>query len=191
MAFFLDKTSVFDLFKDTWLKNSQVESSWEWQVSTILDCTWHCISVSVACIHLRDFKDSSLPWSHCRVKQPVHLLLPLFLKLSIDICTNEPTEVLCLTKHPPLYHTPVEVLCKALGSQMEVLPSLCGVLRCYAWEQTKDCMFQIMYVLLMLSASMCGSILHDLCLKIRGMGVFKDISCGQNWCREVLSSSQI
>ena len=40
--------------------------------------------------------------------------LPLFLKLSIDICTVEPTEVLCLTRHPPLYHMPVEILCKLL-----------------------------------------------------------------------------
>ena len=56
------------------------------------------------------------------------------------------------------------------------------------WEQTKDCMFQIMYILLMFSAWTCGSILRDMCLKIRGMGVFKDISCGQNWFRAALSS---
>lgn len=110
----LNKTSVFDLFEDTGVKNSQVESSWEWHVSAILDCTLH--SGSVARVRLCDVKDSGSPWNHCRVKQPVHLPLPLCLKLSIDICTIEPTEVLCLTKHPPLYHMPVEILCKALGS---------------------------------------------------------------------------
>lgn len=123
----LNKTSVFDLFENSGVKNSQVKSSWEWHVSAILDCTLH--SGSVACIRLCDVKDSGSPWNHCRVKQPVHLPLSLCLKLSIDICTVEPTEVLCLTN---IHHfTTCQRRSFAKLLVPEILTSLCGVLRCY------------------------------------------------------------
>lgn len=69
--------------------------------------------------------------------------------------------ILALTKLPVLYHMPMQFLCKAPGSQMEILSWLCG-----GTEEQRARADQGLRVLFVdISALTCGSVLNGPCLK--------------------------
>ena len=119
-------------------------------MSAILD--WTLQSVSVAGAHLLDFKENFPERNHYTEKPPVHLLLPLYLKLSINICVHlsrgsvKSDKQRNKQKPPALHHMPAEFLCKAPGSWMEILPWLCGGAAEFWARAGQAWVFKIMFV---------------------------------------------
>lgn len=155
-------------------------------MSTILD--WTLLSVSVAGIHLLDFKENFPEWNHYTAKQSVHLLLPLYLKLSINIwavkCWIWQKLQHCTTRQRSSF-------AKLLVPKWKSCLGPLKVLRSFEWEQTKTWMFTIM-------CAFCWHQCFNMWIapmwsmpKIRGKVIFKDLYCGQHRFRIVLFHKQL